>query len=157
RGSAGVDVEIAVDYTVIDTLVHCIPSKLQRPLGHNLCALLLGCSSTSRKGVFVLPGVIDADFTGTTGIMVQTWPPPTHIPKGSKIAQLIPFEAKVPQAHSEVRGDQGWGSTGMPEIYFALDILKNKPEVQVTLKEPGGEMTPFCVLIDTGADVTTIP
>ncbi|XP_009887794.1 PREDICTED: uncharacterized protein LOC104290399, partial [Charadrius vociferus] len=63
RGSAGVDVATAIDFTLTDTSVHCIPSVLQGPLGHNLCALLLGRSSTSRKRIFVLPGVIDVDYT----------------------------------------------------------------------------------------------
>ncbi|NXK29693.1 POK9 protein, partial [Arenaria interpres] len=155
-GSAGMNMATAVDFTLPDTSVHCIPSVLQGPLGHNLCAFLLGRSSTSRKGIFVLPGVIDADYTGTIGIMVQTCSPPVNIPKGSKIAQLIPFEAKVPNSDLRIRGNQGWGSTGIPQINFAINILKNKPEVKVTLQGPGDETMSLSVLIDTGADVTII-
>uniref|UniRef100_A0A8C6IYH2 dUTPase-like domain-containing protein n=1 Tax=Melopsittacus undulatus TaxID=13146 RepID=A0A8C6IYH2_MELUD len=115
-GSAGVYVATAIDFTITDTSVHCIPSTLSGPLGHGLCALLLGRSSTSRTGVFVLPGVVDADYTGNIGIMVQTHAPPVHIPKDSKIAQLVPFEAKVPQMGQKIRGNQAWGSTGIPHI-----------------------------------------
>ncbi|NWS39781.1 POK9 protein, partial [Probosciger aterrimus] len=154
--SAGEDVATAIDYTVADTKVHCIPSVLNGPLGAGLCVLLLGRSSTSRKAVFVLPGVIDADFTGNIGIMVQTCAPPINIPKGSKIAQLVPFESKVPHAGQEVRGDHGWGSTGQPQILLAVDILKHKPETRVTLKGPGEWAVTQSMLVDTGADITVI-
>ncbi|NWS50814.1 POK9 protein, partial [Probosciger aterrimus] len=155
-GSAGEDVATAIDYTIVDTKVHCIPSVLNGPLGAGLCALILGRSSTSLKGVFVLPGVIDAGFTGNIGIMVQTCAPPINIPKGSKIAQLVPFESKVPRAGKEVRGKHAWGSTGQPKILFTIDILKHKPETQVTLKGPGNQVVTLSMLIDTGADVSII-
>lgn len=55
-------------------------------------ALLLGRSSASMMGLFVLPGVIDADFTGEIQVMVHTPFPPIQITKGQRIAQLIPLE-----------------------------------------------------------------
>ena len=48
-------------------------------------------------------------------------------------------------------------STGQPQILFAVDILKHKPETRVTLKGPGKQVVILSMLVDTGADVTVIP
>uniref|UniRef100_A0A8C6IYF2 Uncharacterized protein n=1 Tax=Melopsittacus undulatus TaxID=13146 RepID=A0A8C6IYF2_MELUD len=101
-GSAGVDVATAVDITLLDTQV----------------ALLIGHSSVSHRGIFVVPGLIDADFCGNIKIMVYTLCPPVSIPKGEKIAQLVPFEAKVPCQGERERGSGGFGSTGQPENWW---------------------------------------
>lgn len=126
------------------------------PLGQGLSALLLGRSSTSRKRVFVLPGIIDDDFTGVISIMVWTLFPPVHIPKGSKIGQLVPFYSAVPKVQHKERGEGGFGSTGPPELYLALEIHKKKPTQQVTLSHPDGGKRCLSMLIDTGADVTVV-
>ncbi|KAF4804386.1 hypothetical protein TURU_008420 [Turdus rufiventris] len=94
-GSARVDLATAVEVTLQSTDVQVIPSTANRPLGYGLSALLIGRSSTSKQGIFVLPGLIDADYLGNIGIMVQTLTPPIHIPKGTRLAQLVPFKAKV--------------------------------------------------------------
>ncbi|NXN37249.1 POK9 protein, partial [Rhinoptilus africanus] len=141
---------------LIDSQVQCIPTNMKGPLGHGLSALLLGCSSVTRKGLFVLPGVIDADFEGIISIMVWSPIPPVYIPKGAKIGQLVPFRAVVPLAENCIRGTGGFGSTGKLEVYLAMDIIKNKPIEQVVLKEPGGNTCTLNMLIDTGADVTIV-
>ena len=96
RGSARVDVTTATDITIKDKAVHKIPLSIYGPLGEDLSALLLGRSSTTSQGLFILPGVIDADFTGQIQAMVWTPSPPVYIPAGSRIAQLIPFKGAVP-------------------------------------------------------------
>ncbi|TRZ06091.1 hypothetical protein HGM15179_021018 [Zosterops borbonicus] len=53
---------------------------------------MLTGSSTSKQGVIMLPGVIDADFTGQVQIMAYARQPPVTIPAGSKIAQIVAFE-----------------------------------------------------------------
>ncbi|KAL2307765.1 hypothetical protein Nmel_000745 [Mimus melanotis] len=88
RGSAGVDVHTA-DTVVIDSAgVHKVPLGAFGPLGHGLSALLVGQSSATIQGIFVHPGVIDADFTGWICAMVSTPCPPVTIPAGTRIAQL---------------------------------------------------------------------
>lgn len=156
-GSAGVDLATAVDITLTTSEVKLIDSDQQGPLGHGLSALLIGRSSISRKGIFIVPGLIDADFCGTIKIMVYTLTPPLTIPAQSKIAQLIPFHACVPKAHSIVRGHGGFGSTGVPNVLLAIDIAKGKPEERVTLRHPNGQSLVLSMLIDTGADVTIVP
>ncbi|NXW32030.1 POK9 protein, partial [Phaetusa simplex] len=133
-----------------------IPTDMKGPLGYGLSALLLGRSSVTRQGLFVLPGVIDADFSGVIAIMVWTPTPPVHIPAGTKIRQLVPFKAAVPTAGTQTRGDTGFGSTGHANIFLALDISKAKPVQRVMLKELGRHTCEISMLLDTGADVTII-
>ncbi|NWW99599.1 POK9 protein, partial [Caloenas nicobarica] len=155
-GSAGVDVETTVEITLVDSKVHCILSNMKGPLGHGLCALLLGRSSTSKQGIFVLPGVIDGDYTGVIMIMLQTTASPVNVSKGAKIAQLIPFKSCVPKSGERIRGNTGFGSTGPPEILLALNIQKSKPEETVKIVGPSDETLTLKMIIDAGADVTVI-
>lgn len=113
-----------VDITLLDTQVRLIDSALWGPLGHGLSALLMGRSSVSRRGVFVVPGLIDADFCGNIKIMVYTLHPPISIPKGEKIAQLIPFEAQVPYQGRQERGSGSFGSTGQPAVLLTKKFQK---------------------------------
>lgn len=82
--------------------------------------------------------------------------PPVHIPKGAKIGQLVPFYLAVPNARCMQRSDGSFGSTGLPELYLALEIQKKKPTQQLTLSYPNGVKCCVSMLIDTGADVTIV-
>ncbi|NXI34171.1 POK9 protein, partial [Galbula dea] len=155
-GSTGVDVATAIEITLVTQAVQLIETEARGPLRHRLSALLLGRSSVSHQGIFVLPGSINADYCGVIKIMVYTLLPPVHVPKGSKIARLIPFKAAVPTAQQVVRGQGSFGSTGQPEVLLAIDIGKGKPEENVVLTNLKGEVCQLKVLIDTGADVTII-
>ncbi|KFZ53110.1 hypothetical protein N338_02336, partial [Podiceps cristatus] len=155
-GSAGVDVATAVDITLTDQTARVVDSILSGPLGHGLSAFLLGPSSATRQGIFVLPGIIDADCTGVIKIMVYTLFPPVSIPAGSKIAQLVPFNACVPKTEKRQRGDKGFGSTGAPTIRFTTGIKKGKPEETVKLTNPFQESIVLRMILDTGADVTMV-
>ncbi|NXW38835.1 POK9 protein, partial [Phaetusa simplex] len=154
-GSAGVDLATAVNTTLVTSAVALIDSDQRGPLGHGLSALLIGHSSVSRQGIFVVPGLIDADYTGIIKIMVYTLTPPITIPQGSKIAQLIPFQSMVPRSLTKHRGTGSFGSTGSPEVLLAIDIARGKPEEKVIVMHPLGSSV--TMLIDTGADVTILP
>ncbi|NWV30453.1 POK9 protein, partial [Origma solitaria] len=117
RGSLGLDLATAIDVTLIDQRPCKIPTAIRGPVtidGHAHGALLLGRSSSGLKGLFILPGLIDADFTGEIFIVAQTSFPPIHIPKGSRIAQLVPLSqltaAMQKVTHLTERGDKGFGS-----------------------------------------------
>ncbi|NXL86374.1 POK9 protein, partial [Alectura lathami] len=155
-GSAVVALATAVATTLEDQSVHIIESNMTGPLGYGLSALLLGRSLISRQGIFIIPGVIDSDYTGVIKIMVYTPSPPVFIPADCKIAQLIPFKSCVPHAKSKECGDAGFGSTGMPQIMLAMDTLKSKPEIIVELQNSQQENIQLQMLIDTRADVTII-
>uniref|UniRef100_A0A8C3GKZ4 dUTPase-like domain-containing protein n=1 Tax=Cairina moschata TaxID=8855 RepID=A0A8C3GKZ4_CAIMO len=118
RESLGLDLETAVEVTLIDQRPLKIPTTSEGPLLINRRlqgALLFGRSSSGVKGLFVLPGVTDADYNGIVRIMAQTSFLPIHIPKGSKIAQLVPVRvltADLQTASERERSSQGFGSTG---------------------------------------------
>ncbi|NXA57684.1 POK9 protein, partial [Nothocercus julius] len=93
-GSLGLDLAAAVDVTLYTHRPTRIPTEIKEPIvinGHRLGALLLGRSSASVMGLFVLPGVIDADYTGEIQIMAHTPYPPLKIGQGQRIAQLVPL------------------------------------------------------------------
>uniref|UniRef100_A0A452GF94 dUTPase-like domain-containing protein n=1 Tax=Gopherus agassizii TaxID=38772 RepID=A0A452GF94_9SAUR len=116
RGSAGVDLATVADITLENDKVQIVPSVVNGPLGYGLSALLIGCSSMSKQGLFVLPGLIDADYTGNIGIMVRALFPLVNIAAGTRIAQLIPFQSSVPKTKTMERGPHGFGSTDPPQI-----------------------------------------
>ncbi|NWQ90455.1 POK9 protein, partial [Burhinus bistriatus] len=157
-GSAGLDLATAHTVTLLDSSVHLLSTDISSPLPPKTQALLLGRSSTTLTGLFVLPGVIDADSTNEIKIMAWTPFPPCTVPKGSRIAQLvlIPKEVCPPtlnQPHQQRQG--GFGSTRDPQILWVQSISQKRPICQCTLIR-GGQQVVLSGIIDTGADVTVI-
>ncbi|NXJ79711.1 POK9 protein, partial [Trogon melanurus] len=157
-GSLGVDVETTVDITLLNTEVAKIPSNARGPLVvGSLCMeeLLLGRSSAGIKGLIVIPGVIDADYTGQVHIMAYTICPPLFVPKGNKIAQILPFQNFLqPSVRSKaVRGDQGFGSSGSA-VCFTVK-MDQRPMTKIHLSQ-GGQALSINAMLDSGADVTII-
>lgn len=117
---------------------------------------MLGRSSSGLQGLFILPGVIDCDFTGEIYIVVQTNFPPVHIPKGSRIAQLVPIQQLTQQMAAETaqfRGSSGFGSTG--GLAMLTIPMNQRPLARVTLLH-GTDKKQLSALLDTGADITII-
>ncbi|KFZ62818.1 hypothetical protein N321_01870, partial [Antrostomus carolinensis] len=137
-GSLGLDLATAVDFTLIDNKPQKIATTTRGPLEINsqpYGALILGRSSTRLKGLFVLPGLIDADFTGIISITCQTQFPPIFVPAGSRVAQLIPLPqlvAGIPAASEAPRGDKGLGSTGAAAMLIVS--MKRRPVASVLFK-----------------------
>ena len=157
-GSAGVDVTTVTETVLLDQKVAKNPLNVIGLLGGSLSALLVGRSSTTLQGLFILPGVIDADYDGQIHALAWTPSPPVTIPPGSRIAQLVPFKACVPRASNTERGTSRFGSTGPPELYWTLQITNERPTIKVTLiqaQAKPSEVT-LSALVDTGADVTVI-
>ncbi|NXN36285.1 POK9 protein, partial [Rhinoptilus africanus] len=157
-GSAGLDLATAHTVTLLNSSVHLLSTNVSGPLPPKTHALLLGRSSTTLSGLFVLPGVIDSDSTDEIKIMAWTPFPPCTVPKGSRVAQLIliPKEARSPtpdQPQQQRRG--GFGSTGDPQILWVQSISQKRPICQCTLIR-GDQQVVLNGIIDTGADVTVI-
>ncbi|NXI51667.1 POK9 protein, partial [Chloroceryle aenea] len=116
-GSLGLDLATTIDITLIDKQVTCAPTGVKGPLtwkGQPYGALLMGRSSAAIKGLTIIPGFIDADYTGEIKIMLQTHFPPMMFPAGSCIAQLVPLPQLIQEAsvgRAPQRGNQGFGST----------------------------------------------
>ncbi|KFZ50337.1 hypothetical protein N338_07614, partial [Podiceps cristatus] len=158
-GSLRLDLGTAADVTLIDNHPQKIPTGTIGPItikGQPQGALLLGRSSSGLKGLFVLRGVIDRDFTGEICIIAQTHFPPIHIPKGSRIAQLVPIPQLTSQMitdHAPTRGPAGFGSTG--ELALLTVPLNHRPVIRVTMIRDG-EQRQISALLDTGADITIV-
>lgn len=157
-GSLGIDIETTEDVTLLSDSVVKIPSNVTGPVSDvtsNIGGLLLGRSSSSVRGLIVSPGVIDADYTGNIQIMAYTLRPPMFVPRGSRIAQIIPLQPALGQHRvtTTPRGNKGFGSTGM-SVFFTTK-MNEQPTMQVTLIQGKCKRTIYAML-DTGADVTII-
>ncbi|KFP79878.1 hypothetical protein N311_00064, partial [Apaloderma vittatum] len=156
-GSLGLDLAAAVRVSLHTTQPVKVPSGVTGPIvinGNNVGGLLLGRSSMSLMGLFVLPGVIDADYAGEIMIMVYTLYPPITIEKGQRIAQLVPLpQLTKPLAdHQPQRGNRGFGSTGA--TLLVMD-LKDRPRSRVDIQWQGQTIT-LTGLLDTGADTSIV-
>lgn len=111
-------------------------------------------------GLFVLPGVIDADYKGEIKITVWTPQPLCFIPVGSQIAQLIPFFAMQDENQKTLtdsqRLEKGFGSTGVPMVYWTEDLKPKRPMFSCKVCNSVNQEITVNGLIDTGADVTII-
>ena len=142
--------------TLYDKTVSLLPTRVYGPLilnGNPIGALLLGRSSSVLKGLFVVPGIIDADYMGEIKIMAKTDFPPLHIPKGTRIAQLVPLQQLLSGAQQPVRGTGGFGSTGDLAL-FSLSMA-TRPEILVRLTWTDHSIT-LTALLDSGADITIV-
>ncbi|KFU83377.1 hypothetical protein M959_05883, partial [Chaetura pelagica] len=156
-GSIGIDLAAAVDVTLITTSPVKIPTGIHGPIireGSMVGALLLGRSSTGLAGLVVLPGVIDADYTGEIQIVAFTLHPPMTITKGTRIAQLILYEKHplTPSTRQPSRGNKGFGSTGQ-QLVNLVQQMQQRPQLTVVLKYKQEQHT-VRAMTDTGADVT---
>ncbi|NXJ17742.1 POK9 protein, partial [Dicrurus megarhynchus] len=147
-GSAGVDLVTSTTVTLLDPSVRWLSTGTFGPL--------LGRSSVTLSGLFVLPGVIDSDFTGE--IKIMAWMPflPCTVPRMSRITQLLCFSVSPTITLAGLqRGEEGFGSTGAPEISWTHQISKKRPICQCTLLYQQQRVLPSGI-VDTGADVTVI-
>ncbi|NXC31411.1 DUT nucleotidohydrolase, partial [Campylorhamphus procurvoides] len=96
-------------------------------------ASLIGRSSAGTAGLIVLPGVIDADYTGEILIAAFTLSPPLVITKGTRVAQLVIFErhsaVKTDRLRAPARENQGFGSTGSTSINLVQTMQQRPLEV----------------------------
>ncbi|NXY16733.1 POK9 protein, partial [Atrichornis clamosus] len=152
-GSASLDLAVSTTTSINDTSVHLIPIGLNGPLPSKSHALLLGRSSSSKSGLFILPGVIDSDSRGEIKIMAWTPNPPCTIPAGSCIAQLIPISPdmqSIPPINTD-REAGGFGSTGAPNTCWSKLISVEQPFLTCVIDGKS-----FTGLVDTGADIAII-
>ncbi|NXU20543.1 POK9 protein, partial [Pardalotus punctatus] len=155
-GSAGLDLVNSTIVTLLDSSVHLLSTGTFGLLGGGRIAFLLGKSSVTLSGLFVLSGIIDSDFTGEIKIMAWTPFPPCTVPRGSHIAQLLFFSVSPTlPLHDFNRGEGGFSSTGVPEIWWTEQISEKRPICQCTLLYQEQRVI-LTGTVDTGADVTVI-
>ena len=153
------DLAAAVDVTLLTNNPQTISTNVRGPIiinGRAMGALLLGRSSASQCGLFVLPGVIDADYEGEIYIMAYTLNPPVKIAQGQRIAQLVPLPQvtqTIRPVTEESRGNKGFGSTG--SLTLLTLNLSTRPRKTVHLSFQGNTIT-VEGLLDTGADSSVL-
>ncbi|NWX49739.1 POK9 protein, partial [Steatornis caripensis] len=158
RGSLGINLAAAIDITMATTAVHKIPTGIKGPVYNTesvVGALLIGRSSTGTAGLIVLPGVIDADYTGEIIVAAFTLSPPL-IPKGTRIVQLVIYERhaieKGRRQQAPTRADNGFGSTG-DTLVNLVQRMQQRPIVLLML-HLDQDKCQIQAMLDTGADVT---
>ncbi|NWQ72429.1 POK9 protein, partial [Neopipo cinnamomea] len=159
HGSLGLDLAAAITVTILTTEPHLIPTNVKGPLiiqGQAMGGLIIGRSSLSLSGLFVIPGLIDADYSGEFKIMAYTLFPPVRIEKSQRIAQLIPLpqmtQSLLPMSTTS-RGEKGFGSTG-DNVLLTVD-LSSRPKQKISLQW-GIEKCMLTALLDTGADSSIV-
>lgn len=152
------DVCTAATVVLESSEIRKVPLEAFGPLGGGMSALLMGRSSATLQGIIVHLGLIDADFTGQICAMVSTPTPPVTIPKGTRLAQLVPFKSSVRRTADQSRGAGGFGSTGPPQVHWTAVLTKDRPEMLCTLSVPGATPSEIhlCGLLDSGADITVL-
>lgn len=90
--------------------------------------------------------------------MVSTATPPVTIKGGTRIAQFVPFMNCVPATEQVIRGTQGFGSTGKPQVFLLQRITESRPEMTCTLTMANAYPSQIKLigLLDSGADMTII-
>ncbi|NWZ86959.1 POK9 protein, partial [Poecile atricapillus] len=161
RGSLGIDLAASVDVTLIDSTIHKIPTRVTGPVysvTSALGALLIGRSSAGIAGLIVLPGVINADYTGEIQACAYILAPPLTIKKGTRIAQLVLFQKVATEKDifrsAPGRRAKGFGSIG-DTVVNLVQQMSHRPVIEITLCH-GSKQQRVKMMLDTGADVTII-
>lgn len=128
-----------------------VPTAVKGTLPEGITGLIIGRSSNYKKGLEVLPGVIDSDSQGEIKVMVKATRNTVIIHKSERIAQilLLPY-LKLP--NPTLKGERGQGGFGSTDhIHWVKEIKDSRPMLTIHLNGRG-----FLGLLDTGADKTCI-
>ena len=97
----------------LEIRMQALPTAVYGPIPQGAVGLLLGRSSTTKREIIVVLGVIDSDYGGE--IKIITFPPGTIyvLQQEQKISQLILLLIIDTHNRSEIkhRGDVGFGSS----------------------------------------------
>ncbi|RMC21123.1 hypothetical protein DUI87_01981 [Hirundo rustica rustica] len=159
-GSLGLDLAAAVTVTLFNNSPHVVSTRVFGPIivnGQPTGALILGRSSGSVLGLFIEPGVVDADSEGEIFVIASTPYPPMKILKGQRIAQFVPLPqltANILPRSKEPRGTGCLGSSGA--ITLPVIDLSTRPKRTCHLHYQGQTATLHKALLDTGADTCIV-
>lgn len=102
-------------------------------LPKGLVGLILGCSSTSKQGILVLPGIIDSDYQGDLKIMIIILFGYHVLQPGQQVAQLLLFPYWVPNSNQVIQGEGNFGSTN-EIVFWTKAITTKQPTLEITGK-----------------------
>lgn len=119
QGDAGYDLYASEDTWIFPFRAKKVPLNLRCSLPNGKFGIVTSRSGESLKGNFVVPGIIDCNYTGViSAIMTRIGLFPRKIKKGTRIAQMIIIDyhdvdfKKVNTLEKTSRGDNGFGSSG---------------------------------------------
>ena len=103
--------------------VTLIPTGVAGPLPEGI----VGHSSLSFKGISVVPGVVDSDYTGEIKVLVSLPIKTVQINKGQRIAQLLLllYYQTGKTLTSQARGPRGFGSSDL--AFWVQEITASRP------------------------------
>ena len=121
-GDAGFDIFVSEDTVIPANSFHLVPSSIRIQLPDDMWYLILGRSSTSNKrGLIVIPAVIDAGYRGPLYANIfNPQPRDILVEAGDRLVQIVPFDllahrlspAPVDALDVSDRGENGFGSSG---------------------------------------------
>lgn len=118
-GDVGYNLSSSEDTVIRLNEVSLVKTGVNIKLPKDTWAMLVGRSSTwTRRGILVVPGIIDNGYTGEIIIQCMAVNGQVILPAGTSIAQLIMFPMVTPEIEvvdmlpETDRGDKGFGSTG---------------------------------------------
>lgn len=121
ESDAGWDIVVSNDVICEPGQYVDVPSNLFMEMPNDIYGIVQARSSTSKKKMVVLPGVIDPSYRGRVYAMVLNLSSEQiTIKKGDRIAQML-FMSRVPHLrvvqttdalNNSERGEKGFGSTG---------------------------------------------
>lgn len=116
--------------------VQALETDMKGPLRKNTVGIVLGRSSSTMRGLFVLPGVIDSDYTGTIKVMCHSPKGIISIAPGDHIAQLLllPSLHDLFPAKEKQHGDSGLGSSGVDLACLSMS-LDSRPVINLTIEK----------------------
>ncbi|NXI05636.1 POK9 protein, partial [Pachycephala philippinensis] len=158
-GSLGLDLAASIDVDILTTQLHKVPTGIHGPIlidNRPTGGLIIGRSSATIMGLFVEPGVIDADTEGELIVLVHTLYPPVTIPKGQRIAQFVPLPQLTKNLSpliQQPRREGNFGSTGRLTL-LTID-LHTRPKSRCQLIYQGHTIA-LQALLDTGADSSVL-
>lgn len=119
------------------------------PLPPSTLGLIIGRGSLIHQGLRILPGTIDADFSGQINVVAISESPLLVVEPHTCVAQLllIPLTDSLHAPHSTEEAPLERPS----HVFFSQQIKTQKGTMQLTLNDKE-----FTGLIDTGADVTIV-
>ena len=118
---AGFDLAIPENYTLASQASLRIDLAIALQVPHGWYGQILGRSSVFQRGLYVHPGVIDADYRGSLQLLVENRSASSlELQRGDRLAQLlflpvpeVALQPVTPEALSRTpRGSGGIGSTG---------------------------------------------
>ena len=119
------------------------------PLPEGIVGLVLGCSSLSFQGIWVVYGVVDSDYIGEIKVLISLPTKTVQINKGQRITQflLLPYYQTRKTLTSQAKSHRAFRSSDL--AFWVQEITAPRPLKDLLIQE-----NKMSGLLDTGTDVS---